>query len=93
MANESVPVLCGGIKSFEIFMATWEALQDKFAEDETNPGWKPPLEDEDEQGTHPALAWIGEGLTWATKYYRRMDNSKSYVVTMCKFLWLRAIAK
>ena len=27
--------------------------------------------------------WIEEGLTWAKKYYRRMDNSKAYAIAMC----------
>jgi hypothetical protein len=29
--------------------------------------------------------WIDVGLTWATKYYRRLDSSNAYVIAMCKF--------
>ena len=30
--------------------------------------------------------WIDIGLKWAKKYYVRMDDTDTYVVTMCKFL-------
>jgi hypothetical protein len=29
--------------------------------------------------------FIDVGLRWATKYYKRMDNTKAYVIAMCKF--------
>jgi hypothetical protein len=28
--------------------------------------------------------WIDVGLSWATKYYRRLDSSDAYVIAMCK---------
>lgn len=30
--------------------------------------------------------WVDVGLEWATKYYRRMDDTDAYIITMCKFL-------
>jgi hypothetical protein len=30
--------------------------------------------------------WTKTGLDWATKYYKRMDDTDVYVVTMCEFL-------
>jgi hypothetical protein len=36
---------------------------------------------------YPALKfWIDIGLHWAKKYYKRMDDTDAYVVTMCKSL-------
>jgi hypothetical protein len=36
---------------------------------------------------HPVLKpWTDIGVHWATKYYIRMDDTKAYVVSMCKFL-------
>ena len=67
MARENIPVLCGGIIAFEVFMTAWEEQQAGYA-----------LE------SHPASDWIEEGLFWARKYYNRMNNSKAYIVTMCK---------
>lgn len=33
--------------------------------------------------------WTDIGMQWATKYYVRMDDTKAYVVAMCKsFNWL-----
>ena len=33
--------------------------------------------------------WTDVGIQWATKYYVRMDDTKAYVVAMCKsFNWL-----
>lgn len=29
--------------------------------------------------------FIDVGLEWAKKYYTRMDNTRAYVVAMCKF--------
>jgi len=29
-------------------------------------------------------AWTDMGLKWAKKYYRRMDDTDAYVLTMCK---------
>jgi hypothetical protein len=29
--------------------------------------------------------WIDVGLSWATKYYKRLDHSDAYVIGMCKF--------
>ena len=38
--------------------------------------------------THPRLApFIEIGLTWARKYYQRMDNTKAYVMAMGKFCY------
>jgi hypothetical protein len=28
--------------------------------------------------------WTEIGLQWAKKYYKRMDDTDAYVVTMCK---------
>jgi hypothetical protein len=37
---------------------------------------------------HPRLEpWVNEGLSWATKYYGRMDLTGAYVLTMCKHLF------
>jgi hypothetical protein len=34
----------------------------------------------------PALSpWINEGLRWAKKYYKRMDETKAYVIAMCEY--------
>lgn len=34
---------------------------------------------------HPVLKpWTDIGIHWATKYYIRMDETKAYIVTMCK---------
>jgi len=36
---------------------------------------------------HPVLKpWMDIGVHWATKYYIQMDDTKAYVVSMCKFL-------
>ncbi len=39
---------------------------------------------------HPLLKpWTDVGIQWATKYYKRMDDTKAYIITMCKsFNWL-----
>ena len=38
---------------------------------------------------HPVLKpWADIGVHWATKYYIRMDDTKAYVVSMCKSLKL-----
>jgi len=29
---------------------------------------------------------LDEGLAWATTYYSRMDNTKAYIIAMCKSL-------
>lgn len=29
--------------------------------------------------------YIDVGLKWAKKYYKRMDNTRAYVVAMCRF--------
>jgi len=41
-----------------------------------------------EYRTHlPCLKLIlDEGLAWATTYYSRMDNTKAYIIAMCKSL-------
>lgn len=31
--------------------------------------------------------WTDLGLEWATKYYKRMDDTRAYVVAMCKFFY------
>ena len=31
-------------------------------------------------------AWTDIGLKWATKYYKRMDDTDTYVISMCEFL-------
>jgi hypothetical protein len=42
---------------------------------------------------HPVLKpWTDIGVHWATKYYIRMDDTKAYVVSMCKFLYRRITA-
>jgi len=28
--------------------------------------------------------WTAIGVDWGTKYYTQMDNTKAYVVAMCK---------
>jgi len=34
---------------------------------------------------HPLLKpWTDVGIQWATKYYKRMDDTKAYIITMCK---------
>ncbi len=33
--------------------------------------------------------WTRIGLAWAQKYYKRMDNTNAYVITMCEFLFSR----
>lgn len=36
---------------------------------------------------HPRLKhFTSIGLQWATGYYKRMDNTKAYVVSMCTYL-------
>jgi hypothetical protein len=35
--------------------------------------------------------FIAVGLEWATKYYERMDNTRAYVVAMCKFTSIELI--
>jgi len=30
-------------------------------------------------------AWTDIGLKWATKYYKRMDDTDAYVISMCEF--------
>lgn len=36
--------------------------------------------------------WIDVGISWATKYYKRMDDTKAYVIAMCKFFnWLLVV--
>jgi hypothetical protein len=29
--------------------------------------------------------WTQIGVSWATKYYIRMDDTDAYIITMCKF--------
>ena len=29
-------------------------------------------------------SWVDVGLTWAKKYYRRMDHTKAYIIAMCE---------
>lgn len=29
--------------------------------------------------------WTDIGLKWATKYYKRMDETRAYVIAMCEF--------
>jgi hypothetical protein len=29
--------------------------------------------------------WTEIGLKWATKYYKRMDDTRAYIVAMCQF--------
>ena len=33
--------------------------------------------------SHLVHDWIEEGLLWAKKYYRKMDSSKAFAVSMC----------
>jgi urease accessory protein UreE len=36
---------------------------------------------------HPPLQrWTKIGIHWATKYYKKMDQTRAYVVSMCKFI-------
>jgi hypothetical protein len=43
---------------------------------------------EDRRDERPELApWITIGLKWATKYYRLMDDTDAYVVTMSESLY------
>jgi hypothetical protein len=30
--------------------------------------------------------WTDIGLRWAIKYYKRMDDTDAYVLTMCKLI-------
>jgi len=40
---------------------------------------------EDLRRRHVVLkAWTDMGLKWAKKYYRQMDDTDAYVLTMCK---------
>jgi hypothetical protein len=42
---------------------------------------------------HPALKrYTDIGLKWAMKYYRRMDNTKAYVIAMCSLISLLALS-
>lgn len=41
---------------------------------------------EEDAEKSPRLApWINIGLKWAKKYYRAMDDTDAYIVTMCEF--------
>jgi hypothetical protein len=31
------------------------------------------------------IPWIDVGLDWAKKYYKFMDDTDAYIVTMCEF--------
>jgi len=31
--------------------------------------------------------WINVGLDWAKKYYKFMDDTNAYIVTMCEFFF------
>jgi hypothetical protein len=34
---------------------------------------------------HPRLArWTDIGIQWATTYYKKMDDSRAYVIAMCE---------
>jgi hypothetical protein len=40
-------------------------------------------------GEDPKLSpWTTVGLKWANKYYRRMDDTDAYIVTMCESSYL-----
>ena len=30
--------------------------------------------------------WVDVGLSWATKYYNRMDCTQAYIIAMCEFV-------
>lgn len=32
---------------------------------------------------HCAHDWVEEGLLWAKKYYRKMDDSKAFAISLC----------
>jgi hypothetical protein len=36
---------------------------------------------------HNLRAWTEIGLKWATKYYKRMDDTDAYVISMCELLF------
>jgi hypothetical protein len=39
---------------------------------------------------YPNLApWTDIGLKWAEKYYKRMDDTKAYIIAMCKCIFSR----
>jgi len=50
------------------------------------PHWECFMTALEEYGTHlPCLKPIlNEGLAWATTYYSRMNNTKAYIIAMCK---------
>jgi len=50
------------------------------------PHWECFMTALEEYGTHlPCLKPIlDEGLAWVTTYYSRMDNTKAYIIAMCK---------
>jgi len=52
------------------------------------PHWECFITALEEYGTYlPHLKPIlDEGLAWATTYYSRMDNTKAYIIAMCKSL-------
>ena len=40
---------------------------------------------------HPELQyWSRIGLHWARKYYKRMDDTDAYIITMSRFLFSRS---
>ena len=47
--------------------------------------WMTAWEDHQEYlaADHQVHNWIEEGLYWAKKYYRRMDSSKAFAISMC----------
>jgi hypothetical protein len=48
---------------------------------------------EELQKTQPILApYAKEGLKWATKYYKRMDDTRAYVIGMRKLSVLPSVS-
>lgn len=69
MAGEKLPILSMAIPSFETFMTRWEIQAKRFVK---------------KKKTFLADA-IEEGLSFARKYYRRMDDTTAYTVAMSKY--------
>lgn len=67
LAGQHVPTLCYSIQYMERFITAWEELPNKC-------------------GSVRAARirpYVQVGVRWATKYYKKLDNSYAYVISMC----------
>lgn len=69
-ANERTPTLHFAIPLFEKLLTLWEELSNKK---------KSPRPNRIEK-------LVNIGLEWAVKYYKKLDNSQAYTITMCTYL-------